>query len=324
MQPILKILALLLFVNILLNNFAYAQIKNGYFTVDNFEKEVLAYQPQKRAAVNQKDFSKGSFILGEVKKDVANDDFKFCYADYWNVTTAFRYLGEPTKAIELAFQKAIDDNPASICEYIEAFGEKAVKGLTEDIPDVFVPFYESTCKNSKPTFAHFNSNATRFVKFPNNFNSIQRYAFENQLDPKLIQRIDQIARDDQRFRGTVGKTDWSKQTPLDQKNLQKIEALFDQYGKYMGRSLVGKKYESVMWAVIQHSNIETMERYLPVIDQAVQSNELHFTPLKMLLDRIYCTKYGYQFFGSQFGGKAECEIAEPKVRQKIINQYNIE
>lgn len=43
------------------------------------------------------------------------------------------------------------------------------------------------------------------------------------------------------------------------------------YGVCLGRSLVGKEYETVMGAVIQHAEPEMMERYLPVVHRAVES-----------------------------------------------------
>jgi hypothetical protein len=102
-----------------------------------------------------------------------------------------------------------------------------------------------------------------------------------------------------------------------------IDALYKKYETYIGRSLVGKKFENVMWAVIQHSNIDMMERYLPVIKKAVTDKEIEVGPLKMLIDRFYGLKYGYQIFGSQgegFGFK----LADEKTKNEIKIMYGIE
>jgi len=77
-----------------------------------------------------------------------------------------------------------------------------------------------------------------------------------------------------------------------------------------------------MWAVIQHSNLEMMERYLPVIQKAVKDKELNIVPLKMLIDRFYGLKYGYQIFGSQSG--FGFEMADEKTRKEIELKYGIE
>ena len=66
-----------------------------------------------------------------------------------------------------------------------------------------------------------------------------------------------------------------------------------------------------------------MEKYLPVVHIAVKEKELSTTPLKMLIDRYYGLKYGYQVFGSQssdFGFK----MADEKKRKEIKLKYGIE
>ncbi|WP_312406369.1 hypothetical protein [Brevundimonas sp.] len=56
-----------------------------------------------------------------------------------------------------------------------------------------------------------------------------------------------------------------------------------------------------MWAVIQHSDLEMMEEYLPVVQQAVADAQLEATPLKMLIDRVHAIRHGTHVFGSQVG-----------------------
>ena len=75
-----------------------------------------------------------------------------------------------------------------------------------------------------------------------------------------------------------------------------------------------------MWLVIQHSNIEKMEEYLPVLIEAVKKKELKLTPLKMLIDRIYTVRFGYQIFASQMG----VDLANEEVRKKVIAKYAID
>jgi len=87
----------------------------------------------------------------------------------------------------------------------------------------------------------------------------------------------------------------------DLKNQKPIDSLYNIHKTHLGSSLVGEKYKSIMWLVIQHSNVKMMEKYLPIIHQAVQNNELGEGPLKMLIGRFYGLKYGYQIFGSQSG-----------------------
>lgn len=280
-----------------------AQFKEVNFTSKNLEQKILTYQPPLRKDVSKKNYDQGVFILNEVRKDIKKDNLKFCYADYWNLMTSFHYLKEPQAHVILVFQKAIDDNPKSICEYVEAFGEKAVTRLSNSIPEVFLPFYEN-CKNEIKVVEVFDPKS---------------YASKNGFDLELVKLIHQISEDDQKFRKVRGEVDWSKQTPLDKKNMHLIDSLYNIKHTYIGRSLVGKKLESAMWAIIQHSTIETMEKYLPIMHEAVKKGELSEGTLKLTIDRIYCSKYNYQPFGSQFGG--DCELSSKEIRAKIKEKY---
>ncbi len=283
----------------------FAQSKAVKFTEKNLEQKILTYKPPHRENVSKKDFDRGVFILNEVRKDIKKDNLKFSYSDYWNLMTSFHYLEEPQEHAVLVFQKAIDDNPKSICEYIDAFGEKAVTRLSNSIPEVFLPFYKN-CDKMKSAEEIFDS---------------QKYAKENKLDLALVQLIHHISEDDQKYRKVSGDIDWSKQTPLDKRNMQLIDSLYNNKHTYIGRSLVGKELESTMWAVIQHSKIETMEKYLPIMHAAVKKGELSEGTIKLTIDRIYCDKYNYQPFGSQFGGS--CELSSNDVREKVKQKYGL-
>jgi selenocysteine-specific translation elongation factor len=118
----------------------------------------------------------------------------------------------------------------------------------------------------------------------------------------------------------VTPLDQVKQRPFDIQNEQRIDSLYAVYKTYIGKTLVGKDYESVMWSVIQHSDIHTMERYLPQISKAVEQKELSTEPLKMLIDRIYTVKYQYQIFGSQLG----VPVADEKTKSEVIKNYKLE
>lgn len=63
-----------------------------------------------------------------------------------------------------------------------------------------------------------------------------------------------------------------------------------------------------------------MEKYLPIVQKAVEDKELDVVPLKMLIDRIYSQKEKYQIFGSQMGVK----MASETIRQGVIEKYNLE
>lgn len=109
------------------------------------------------------------------------------------------------------------------------------------------------------------------------------------------------------------------QNQIDMQNMVKIDSLFTKYQAYLGKSLVGEEFNHVMWIVIQHSPLEKQEQYLPIIQKAAKEDELPENPFKMLVDRIYAKKYGYQIFGSQGG----IDLASDSVMQSVKVKYGI-
>jgi len=265
------------------------------FDLENFDKMVLNYEPTQRSGVSEDKFNSGLRLLQETQRTVKSEGNEFNYADYWNISTAFMRLGEPNAHIGVAFKKASLKNEKSTCELIESFGLSRMQNLRNAIPEIFdavVAKCESRPKEAEVVF------------------DPELYAQENAYDPALIKLMHQISENDQLYR-VNDPVDWSKQTPLDRRNMELIDSLYQAYGHYVGNDLLGQKLESTMWAVIQHSTIEKMQEYLPIVHQAVIDERLHPTPLKMLLDRIYSNTHGYQIFGSQggvkMGDKAFCE-----------------
>ncbi|MFK7782093.1 MAG: hypothetical protein AB8B90_07045, partial [Psychroserpens sp.] len=269
---------------ILIISFLIFSISNGQqlstdFTYEDFGNQILKYEPIQRAGVTDKDFKRGLTILDETKSVVEYDATNLNSADYWNVIIVFLKIGEPTSHIELAFKKAISFPKNNICEYIESMG---TAGLEHIIPETFNAFY-SKCETK-----------------PSEDFSLSEYIATNNLNTELVTLIDEISKSDQSIRKQKLKNNKAMKA-RDLKNQKLIDSLYKVHKTYLGSTLVGEKYKSTMWLVIQHSNVEMMEKYLPIVHRAVQNNELGKGPLKMLIDRFYGLKYGYQVFGSQSG-----------------------
>jgi hypothetical protein len=273
------------------------------FTTAGFEAQALAYQPEQRPDVSDKSFEFGKMVLGETVRQTENDPKAFNRADYFNILVALISLQEPEKDVRLAWQKFLSSE--GHCEYLIDPGMKA-----------------SFFKKPRPSFIKEGWNKATAACLengaePEDHPAPEAYASKNGLNSSLLKRIADISDDDQRYR--KGDYDSAKQTPLDRKNERLINQLYDQYGSYLGTTLVGKAYNSVMWSVIQHSRLATMERYLPVIHKAVQAGELPETPLRMLIDRIHANKTGKQVFGSQGG----VPLLPESERKEIMKQFGI-
>ncbi|MCK4307641.1 hypothetical protein KAW50_05380 [candidate division WOR-3 bacterium] len=134
--------------------------------------------------------------------------------------------------------------------------------------------------------------------------------YEASLNTELVQKLKDIGEKDQRCRKQmreVGKKyGWQsdemkelgkKQNELDSLNLIRIEAIIEEYG-YPGKSLVGMQ-SSVAFLVIQHSDLETQEKYLPLLKESADKGELSWASLALLIDRIHTRKGEKQIYGSQ-------------------------
>jgi hypothetical protein len=281
----------------------YSQPNNTdhFFTYQSFDTDVFKFVPIKREGVTDDKFNYALRILAETKSATNGDPKKMNVADFWNITAAFVTLKEPPINIEIAFKKAIELDPNSVCSYIHM---TETSNLEKAIPGTFLAFYANCLQNGS------NKNDKLDVK---------QYAIDNKLDVKLVALMNTIGLNDKKFR-VITPFDQVKQRPYDIKNEHLIDSLYAIYKIYIGKTLVGQDYESVMWLVIQHSDINTMEKYLPEVSKAVEQKELPAGPLKMLVDRIYVIKYHYQIFGSQGG----VPVADVKTAASVKKQYNIQ
>lgn len=277
--------------------FVYSNVLTSQtiFNFTDFEKQVCQYKP-KQKSLTKKDYDFAVMILSETKKAVDNRPENFNRADYFNILTCLITLQESEAVINIAYEKF--EKSEGSCEYF--LDNSIFKSKRYDVIRNKIEKQVAVCKQTGQV---------------NSFD-IKEYATDNKLDYTLVNLLKKIDDLDRKYR-KASSTDWSKQKPIDRRNQQVIDSLFAVHGQYLGLSMVGEKYKHVMWLIIQHSNLEMMEKYVPHIHKAVQHNELDASPFKMLIDRIYTRKYGYQIFGSQQG----VDLADEKIRQEVILEY---
>lgn len=251
--------------------------------------------------ISEVEYNKGISILKELNANQDEENF----STYWNLAVAYTYLQRDPDSIKQfilkgyslnskGFQAALNLKPKMIKRWESTLSKREMNMLTSE--NNFMDNYSND-------------------KIEPNYNSGK----EKVIDESLKFLIAKIGNDDQLYR--IGsKKDAEKQKVIDIENLRLIDSLFEKYNTYIGRSLVGKEFESVMWAIIQHSNVESMEKYLPIIHKAVMEEELNESPLRLLIDRIYSIKFNYQIFGSQYG------VPITKSKEEILNinkQFNL-
>lgn len=89
----------------------------------------------------------------------------------------------------------------------------------------------------------------------------------------------------------------------DTQNEARVKAIIAQYG-WPGPSLVGRAGSSTVFLVLQHSNLATIQEYLPLIRQATAKGELGKGELALMEDRVLIFQDKPQVYGSQVRSNA--------------------
>jgi len=91
--------------------------------------------------------------------------------------------------------------------------------------------------------------------------------------------------------------EWKK---IDSINCVKVTAIIDKYG-WLGKDEVGRKGNSALFLVIQHSDLRIQEKYLPIMRKAVKEGKAEAPSLALLEDRVLVLQGKRQMYGSQIG-----------------------
>lgn len=83
-------------------------------------------------------------------------------------------------------------------------------------------------------------------------------------------------------------------------NLIKVTEILDKYG-WVGPDKVGGQANQTLFLVIQHSDLKTQQKYLPMMRDAVKINNASGSSLALLEDRIALREGKRQIYGSQIG-----------------------
>jgi hypothetical protein len=142
---------------------------------------------------------------------------------------------------------------------------------------------------------------------------------EASYNKTLLAILDTIFTDDQKYRDQLTeiaqKYGWeSKEVDsmsnykafkeilriTDSINTVRITSIIDHYG-WLGAEVVGEPGNSTFFAVIQHSDLKTQEKYLPVMREAVKNGKARADQLALLEDRVALKEGRRQIYGSQLG-----------------------
>jgi len=136
----------------------------------------------------------------------------------------------------------------------------------------------------------------------------------------LEKQLDSIYSDDQKYRLQLNdiekkygagskelKECWQIIREKDSVNIIKVRAIIDQYGWPSG-DIIGKKGSKTLFLVIQHADIETQEKYLPIMREAVKNGNAAASQLALLEDRVALRRNKKQIYGSQIGKDPDTKL----------------
>lgn len=80
----------------------------------------------------------------------------------------------------------------------------------------------------------------------------------------------------------------------------RLESILSTQGRYPGRSLVGGDLELVIWSILQKADSTILEKYLPMLKEAVKTKDLHPQFLAASIDKLQVLKGLPQVYGTQY------------------------
>ncbi|WP_373514514.1 DUF6624 domain-containing protein [Persicitalea sp.] len=136
---------------------------------------------------------------------------------------------------------------------------------------------------------------------------------EANYDKPLVAMLDTIFQEDQTYRKQVVEIQekygndsqemqahWKKIMAIDSVNLIKVKKILDERG-WLGDSVIGSQGNTTLFLVIQHSDQQTQEKYLPMMREAVRNGNARPSALALLEDRVALGQGKRQTYGSQIG-----------------------
>lgn len=138
---------------------------------------------------------------------------------------------------------------------------------------------------------------------------------EKDYDRSLIASLKEIEVKDQFYREQLDsiekqfgmnskemKAHWKKIQKTDKANLKVIRKIIDKRG-WLGANVIGQEGNMTLFLVIQHSDLKTQQKYLPMMREAVQKGNADASELALLEDRVALGLGKPQIYGSQLSQK---------------------
>jgi len=163
--------------------------------------------------------------------------------------------------------------------------------------------------------------------------SLSNAQFKN-LNTKLVAKLDSINYNDQLLRYQLDGVEQKygrnsaqimahvhQMNKMDSVNTKRITAILDQYG-WLGKEDIGEEGNRTLFLVIQHADIQTQLRYLPMMRKAVAEGKARGASLALLEDRTARRQGQKQIYGSQLmlNNKTGKYFVQPMVEPENVDK----
>ncbi len=91
---------------------------------------------------------------------------------------------------------------------------------------------------------------------------------------------------------------WELKSKINRENLARVEQIIAE-GGWPKQSVVKSSAATTVFLVIQHSDLETQAKYLPIMKEAADNGEANWRSLALLIDRVHLGQGKQQIYGSQ-------------------------
>lgn len=161
---------------------------------------------------------------------------------------------------------------------------------------------------------------------------------EKDLDQNLVTQLNRIYDEDQKYRKQIDNikekfghdsdemnAHWELINKKDAENLLEVEKILDNRG-WLGENIVGGKGNITLFLVIQHANMKTQLKYLPMMREAVKKGNANASNLALLEDRVALREGKRQIYGSQIhiDSKTGEHYVAPLIHPKSVDKRRAE
>ncbi len=157
---------------------------------------------------------------------------------------------------------------------------------------------------------------------------------EKDLDKSLVAILDSVYIEDQKYRRELDEIEekygvsseelskhWELIEEKDSINLIKVKKILDERG-WLGSKIIGEQGNATLFLVIQHSDLETQLKYLPMMRDAVEKGNANASSLALLEDRVALRQGKRQIYGSQVRRDSETKefFVLPLIEPEKVNE----